>query len=325
MKRIAVITVVAVTILISAPPSQAAVTNLYSTGFEAVEGYSTDQDLAGQNNWQWEGSGGNGVIADGLHGQSAYLGFNPPQPTDSSLVLWQPINFDPMAAGYPLVTFRVLVSISDSPNGEYDIFRWSVYNQQVNRLFSIDLDNWYLDVSYQLDGTNSPVFTDIPFENDRDYLLTVTMNFAANRWSATFDDAVIATNQPITTTSAPLTLGDIDAVWLFNQMAVTNGLGQIEHVNTPGDNFMVFDDYQLAAATLSPSAAQLQMLGYTKEGWSLLRLQGESGHRWAIEATTNFATWTALNTNVVSGGTFDVVDTTSSTEGRRFYRARYVP
>ncbi|HNQ73304.1 MAG TPA: hypothetical protein PKN95_06840 [Verrucomicrobiota bacterium] len=304
---------------------RAATTNLFSTGFEAAEGYSTDQDLAGQQNWQSEGSGGNGIIPGALQEQSAYIGFSPPEPADASLVLWQPINFAPLTAGRPLVKFRVLVNISDSSNGEYDIFRWSVYNHQVNRLFSIDLDNLYLDVSYRLDGTNATVFTSIPFVNNSNYLLTVTMDFAANRWSATWNDAIIATNQPLTTTNAPLTLGDIDAIWLFNRTAITNSQGQIEYVNAPGDNYMLFDNYQITAEALPPPQAQLQLLGRTAAGWGLLRVLGRTGDRWAVEATTDFTAWSPLKTNIISDGSFDAVDTHSGSLDRRFYRARFVP
>lgn len=302
-----------------------ATTNLFSTQFEAAEGYVADADLAGQQNWGWEGSGGNGVIAGGLQGQSAYLGFTPPDPADGSLVLYRPININPVAAGFPLVKFSVLLNIADSSNGQYDIFRWSVYNLQLNRLFSIDFDNDYLDVSYRLDGTNKTVFTNLPITNNSNYLLQVTMDFAANRWSATLNSAFIATNQPLTTVNAPLTLADIDAVWLVNQISVTNAPGQVTYVNAPGDNYMLFDNYQITAESGAAPAAQLRFLGRTAEGWGLLRVNGTDGSRWAVEATTNFANWTALRTNQISGGSFDVVDTTADEFSRRFYRARYAP
>lgn len=309
-------------------PAWAATTNLYSTQFEAAEGFSASADLAGQplqQSWQKEGSGGNGLLTSGLQGQSAYIGFTPPNPADDSLILYRPINFSPLTAGYPLVKFSVLVNLQDSSNGRYDIFRWSVFNQNLDRLFLIDFDNDYLDVSYRLDGTNQSVFTDLCLTNNSNYQLDVTMNFAANRWSATLNNAPIATNQFITTVNAPLNLGDIDAVWLVNQISYTNGVGQAITTNAPGNNYMIFDNYRITAETIPVTPAVVNFLGRTGEGWSLLRVSGTDGLRWAVETTTNLMHWTALKTNLLSGGSFDLVDTTSAGQPHRLYRARLVP
>lgn len=306
-------------------PCRAATNTLFFTQFEAAEGYSASFDLAGQQGWVYEGSGGNGLVASGLQGQSAYIGFTPPNPADDSLVLWQPINHNPVATGYPIVKFSVLLNIIDSTNDRYDIFRWSVYNQQLDRLFSIDFDNAFTDVSYLLDGTNTLFVTDLRFTNNFNYQLNVTLNFAANRWSATLNDGVIATNEFITTVNAGLSLADIDAVWLVNQIHYTNGLGQVLVTNAPGNNYMIFDNYRVTAETIPVTPAQVQFLGRTTEGWGLLRISGPDGLRWAVEATTNLVHWTALKTNLISGGYADLVDTTSAGVTRRFYRARYVP
>lgn len=305
-------------------PGFAATNNLYFTQFEAAD-YTTGFTLAGQQNWDSEGSGGNGLIPGGIQGQSAFIGYTPPNPADDSLILWHPINYNPVAAGYPIVKFSTLVNIIDSTNHNYDIFRWSVFNQQLDRLFSIDLDNKYTDVSYLLDGTNTVVVTDLQFTNNVSYQLNITMNFAANRWSATFNNQIIATNQFITTVNAPLTLADIDAVWLINQKSYTNGQGQVFTTNAPGNNYMMFDNFRVTAETIPITPAQVKFLGRTTEGWGLLRVTGPDGLRWAVEATTNFVNWTALKTNLISDGYADLVDNTSAGMTRRFYRARYVP
>jgi hypothetical protein len=320
----AFISMLTVSLTLTLPAWAVTLTNFF-TRFESTEGYSASLDLAGQQGWQQEGSGGNGLVANGLQGQSAYIGFAPPNPADDSLVLWQPINFNPLPAGYPVVTFSVLLNLLDSTNGRYDIFRWSVYNQQLNRLFSIDLDNDYLNVSYRLDGTNQVFFTDLELVNNSNYVLNVTMNFAANRWSATLNQSLIASNQFITTVGASLNLGDIDAIWLVNQISYTNGVGQVITTNAPGNNYLLFDNYRITAETLPITPVQVQLLGRTTAGWDLLRVTGPDGLRWALEATTNLVTWTPVKTNLIFDGSFDVVDTTSAGLTRRFYRARYVP
>ena len=139
------------------------------------------------------------------------------------------------------------------------------------------------------------------------------------------NNILIATNQLITTVNAPLTLADIDAVWLVNQIGYTNTQGQTVYTNAPGNNYMVFDNYQITAESIAIPRVQMQFLGRTAQGWGLLRVNGVDGARWAVEGTANFVNWTALRTNQISGGSFDFVDTTSSGLARRFYRARYVP
>jgi hypothetical protein len=305
----------ALTLALLPAPGVATPTNIYFTQFEAAEGYDANRDLAGQNSWMKDGSGGNGLVSGFMpgQGQQAYIGFR--ATNSDQLLLWQPINFDPLAAGLPLVKFTVLMNIVDSENGNYDNFRWSVYNQQVQRLFSLDFDNYYTNVNYILNGTNQLVTTSLHYSPSSNYLLTVTMNFASNRWSASLGDALIATNLPITTTNVPLNLGEIDAVWL------------VYDTNAPGDNYLLFDNYRITAEALTvpaPPSAQVQMLG-SFSGLVWLQVLGTDDTRWSLDATTNLVNWTALKTNTITGGYFDHVDTTAAPYARRFYRARWVP
>src|SRR5262249_50801670 len=121
--------------------------------------------------------------------------------------------------------------------------------------------------------------------------------------------AIVTSNKPITTVGSPLNLGDIDAAWI-----VYDG-------NAPGDNFLVFDDYQITG-TLPPP--QLSFLG-TLGGASTLRLSGQPDTTFAIDASTNLLTWVPLKTNVTTGGYFDYIDNAASSLQRRFYRGRWVP
>lgn len=302
------------TLLLAHNPSFAATTNLYFTQFEATNGFSLALPLIGQSSWTGQGNSGNGVTNNYVvgQGQQAYVGRKFSLPAEDVLV-WRPINFNPLAAGYPIVKFSVLMSIEDSNNSQRDNFRWSVYNAAGVRLLALDFDNYDLNIRYDLDDTNDLVSTGWNFARSTDYELFVTLNFHANRWSATLNQTEIVSNQPITTTGAALTLGDIDAVWLPF------------YPNTPGNNFMLFDDYRITAETIPVPPAQVKFLGRTTEGWGLLQVSGPDGLRWAVEATTNFVTWTALKTNLISGGSFDLVDTASAGLPRRFYRARHVP
>jgi hypothetical protein len=292
-------------------------TNIYSTGFEAAEDYNGNSDLVGQNGWIGAGSGGNGLVTNffpGL-GQQAYIGFAPPNPGYDMLSVWRPINLAPVPTNRPIVKFSVLMEIDDSTpsNGQYDDFYWSVYNAQGHRLFTLDFDNFDTRIYYALDDGVGFRNTGNLFTNYTRHSLVITMNFASNKWSATLDTNLLVTNKSITTVSAPLNLGDIDAVWsVYDSFA-------------PGNNFMLFDNYQITAESPAPTPAHLQNLGRTSDGQFLLRLTGEPGCNYAIEATTNSVNWSALKTNNATDGAFDYVDTAAPNFPWRFYRARQVP
>ncbi len=290
-------------------------TNLYSTQFEAAQGYNSASNLVGQAGWVGDGTGGNGLVNDFIpgQGQQAYIGFNAPTPGDDLTFVWRPINFSPLTTGFPKVKFSTQIQFIDSANGNYDFFQWRAYNAQADRLFTLDFDVFFTNINYRLDGTNDYVASGVEFSFNTTYLLNVMMDFAANRWSATLNDAVIASNQPITTVNAPLNLGDMDAVWfLYDPEA-------------PGDNYMVFDNYTVTAESVPVTPAQLQFLGRTAQGWALLQVAGSAGSRWAVEASTNLTQWTSLQTNQIAGTHFDVVDQSAAGLPRRYYRARHVP
>jgi hypothetical protein len=289
-------------------------TNIFSTQFESSQGYNPNLNLAGQNGWTKFGSGGNG-LTNGFfsgQGQQAYVGYFPPAPGYSNLFVWQPINFSPVTANLPLVKFTTLMSIVGSTNGQFDFFQWQVLNNQTQPLIVIDFDTDATNVGYFLDATQY-VDTGVKFALGATYTLTVTMNFALNLWSATLNSALLATNQPITTTGKQLTLGDVDAVW------------NLYLANAPGNNFMLFDNYTITADALTPPRPRLTLLGRTGNGQTLLRLNGQNGSKFAIEASINLVIWTALKTNLVTDGSFDYVDTGAAAFARRFYRARWVP
>jgi hypothetical protein len=281
---------------------------IYRTGFEVSEGYSAslDWDLAGQNGWLSDGSGGNGIITNGFlrGGRQAYIGYAPPNPGDSNLFLYVPINKTLSHA-----QFSVNMSIVDSSNTNYDDFYWGVYNQDVHPFFTLDFDNAELKVYYWLDDTNSRTWSGLKFTNGVPYPLTMDIDFTRNRWSATFNGALLATNQPITTVGATLNLGDIDAGW------------GIYDPSAPGDNYMVFDDYTITGVVPSP---QLTVVGIVAGG-TALRLYGQTDTTFAIDASTNLIAWSALKTNITTGGSFDYIDNGAAGLGRRFYRARWVP
>jgi hypothetical protein len=150
------------------------------------------------------------------------------------------------------------------------------------------------------------------YDDTTPYKLTVTMDFALNRWSASLDSTVLVASQPITSTNYALTLGNVDADWV------------IGNASAPGNDFMVFDEYQVAAAP-APAVApgpSLQLESWSAQSGTQLRLAGQPGINYALEASTDLHTWTQVASLSSPNGVSEFTDTTASNLNLRFYRAR---
>lgn len=231
---------------------QSASGDLYATDFEDF--LSGANQLGGTDGWiSLPATGGSTGIFEGFPGsQTAWIGFNPPV-EETIVFAWRPLNFDPVAAGTPIMRFTVDLKVEDSTNGRYDDFYFAVYNRAGQLLGSINFDNNNLLV-YRHDGT-AFYATTAEFDNGVRYALSVTMNFAANTWTVSLTDEagvtqVAFTDAPFTATTSALDLGDISARW------------DVRTVGEPGDNFMVFDNYRVAVTDLRPN-----LRPYTPTGW----------------------------------------------------------
>ena len=73
---------------------------LYSTGFEAAEGFDSKLKLSGQKGWVDSGFKGHGIVTNflGDPGQQAYIGFNPPADPGGDWQVWRPVDFQVMSA-----------------------------------------------------------------------------------------------------------------------------------------------------------------------------------------------------------------------------------
>ena len=312
-RRSGCVIAVAVAAALQLAQSETNSTTLFSTGFEPPE-YQIGFTLADQDGWLSDAIGGNQIF-DGYFpdlGQHALIGFSPPEGNVTSVSVWRPVHFDPLAGDQPIVTFRVTMAIADSENPELrDSFRWSVYNSHAmpSRLFSVDFDNRDLSIAYLLDDDLGFVVTPFRFERDGLYDLAVTMHFANNRWSATLNDELFATDLPITTRNAGLHLGDVSAVWI---MAAGN--------QQFGDNYMVFDNYSIEASAVAPP--RIDLLDRQPNGEVLLRVTGDVGLPYTIDASSNLIDWMPLHTQIATEPTFDYLDTNAGDFDLRFYRAR---
>ncbi len=289
---------------------------LFSTGFEAAQGYDARYTLVGQNNWVGYGTGGNGLVTNYItgQGQQAFIGYAPPQNTNDTLNVWRPMVYLPDTNRTAHVEFSVWMAIIDSTNRNYDDFRWSIYNTNGQRLFTVDFDNSSLLVSYALDDTAGFVSTGVQYTNNFLYTLTVDMDFNRNTWSARLDGQLLTSGKRITTKGAALNLGDVDAVWA------------IRTPGSPGNNYMIFDNYQILLKNnpTSPMAPLLVADGRLVDGRFIMHLLGAANTSYALEASTNMVNWFSLQTNSTGGdGSVIFIDGTAPSYKLSYYRARW--
>ncbi len=222
--------------------------DIYFTDFEAFN--TGSNALGGTDQWKTTNNtdGSTGIfLGFGGTSKTAWIGFN--SATESRWA-WRPINYNP-AGGTPEIRFQVDMSIRDSTNGRQDLFSWLVYNTKSEGLCLISFDNATGNIWRYGAGTGA--FAVGTFTRGTRYTLMVTLNFAANRWSAWLGDTTLFIDKQMTTTSNARNLGYIAASWGL----ATTGLS--------GDNYMVFDNYRVSltgndsfasATTLSGTSAQ---------------------------------------------------------------------
>lgn len=281
---------------------------LFETGFEADEGYQPNSNMRGVNGWVANFDGGTGIpddiFFDGF-GQQAFIGFAPfdgISETNFSLFLWHPIQFVPAASEKPTIEFSVDFQIYDSSTEARDDFRWSFFNADSERLFTLDFDNRNLRVNYLIGRNNEFFETRTTFDNDTIYSLNVTLDFESNTWTARLNDKVITANQALFEDQVTPSLGDVSAMWVVNDTA------------NPGDNFMVFDNYKVVKVTESKSPPPVTVnIERSSAGELLLRARAEEASAWVIEGSDDLSQWNAI-LNVELGTEFSewLLDDTQS-------------
>ncbi|HJN88786.1 MAG TPA: hypothetical protein QGG93_00540 [Verrucomicrobiota bacterium] len=292
---------------------------LYSSGFEPEQDYNIEFTLIGQDGWLGEGTegieptGGNGLVEDYFEGlgQQGYIGFFAPTETSEDFVnLWRPV--EEIKPEESKITFSVLMMIIDSTNDQRDDFRWSVYNSDVQRLVTLDFDNETRNINYSLDD-DLFLPTGYSFENEALYELKFVMDFANNSWTVTVGNEALVNEKQLTTTGASLTFGDLGPLWV------------IRKPETPGDNYMVFDEYKITVEigekpTSTPPA--IAWNGWTDGGQAVLLLEGDATTEYTVEVSSDLENWNVLRTAKPGESGKKIEDADTRTHINRFYRAR---
>jgi Immunoglobulin I-set domain/Fibronectin type III domain len=231
-----------------APAAAASTTTVYSTSFETSSGFYSSGSLAGQSGWLASGTASSGLKVNAFpgYGQQAYIGFLSSIPANSTL-LYVPLNYTVNTNSSPLIQFSVIMQLSAPVASFYNgVFGWVVRNASGQELFRVSFDDYSKAVSYALNNGSGPSYPGLSFNNSTVYTLAIAMDLSQNSWSASLNGTPIATGQPITTTGAALTLGDIDASEVFPV------------ASSPGTDGMLFDNYLITAG---PSLAPKILLG----------------------------------------------------------------
>jgi hypothetical protein len=228
-------------------PAAAAATTVYTTSFESAAGFYSSLSLAGQAGWLGSGTASSGLKINVFsgYGQQAFIGFLSSTPANNTL-LYVPLNYTVNTNSSPLIQFSVMMQISAPVSSSYNsIFGWVVRNASGQELFRVSFDDYTKSVSYTLNNGAGPSYPGLNFNNSTVYTLAITMDYGHNSWSASLNGAPITTGQPITTTGAALTLGDIDASEVFRV------------ASSPGTDGMLFDNYLITAGpSLAPAILQ---------------------------------------------------------------------
>lgn len=295
--------------------ANAAQTVLYSTGFEANEGFPVGTMLSGFGGWTNFGTGGSGIVTNffaGL-GQQAYIGFAPPSGMNDLFNVWRPLNVSLAPTNQTVVRFSVTMAVFSSTNGHYDSFRWSIYNTNGHRLIALDFDTSNHLITYGLDDAVGFRSTGYQFASNALYDLVITMNLSQNKWMAVLGGVTIADGLNLTTVGAPLNVAEVDAVWA------------VQTPGAAGDNYLVFDNYVITAEEPAASTLALDLISASTNGNFNFRLQGQQAVRYAIESSTNLTAWSGVATNSSDNGSLDFSDPALASQRYRFYRARQLP
>ena len=286
---------------------------VYYSGFEPGQDYDAKHPIIDQDDWQGEGTGGNGLVEDNFEGlgQQGYIGYWPPlEDSEEYTSLWRSV--EGIGQEETKVTFTVLMMIVDSTNDQSDDFRWTVYNSEVQRLVTLDFDNETRNINYALDD-NIFLPTGYSFEHEALYELKFVMDFAANMWTVFVGDQAIVNDKKLTTTGASLTFGDLGPLWVYRKP------------ETPGNNYMVFDEYKITVETSDErlkTPPTLAWTGWMDDGRAMLQMGGDDATDYTVEVSDDLKTWTPLETSKPGDTGKEITDADALDHEQRFYRAR---
>ncbi len=291
--------------------------SLYQTDFSNFT--AGEDQLVGTDGWMGSniGEGVHGIDSEAIVGlgHSAFLGFNPPS-TDLVSV-YRPIDQSLLSSGSgSVIEFNVVMGISDSFNGQYDRFYFSLYDPLNNYLAALVFDNTNEGFGIWVSDGVDQVYTDEEFLTDVLYDLTIVAKFSENSWSAYLDDIPLFVDRPLTAVTGTPEFGDVAVEW------------EITDPNNPGDNWLLFDDWEISLLPAStPSLPVIQT--FTHDGENVaFTWPGNAGDTYQVEYSSDLQQWhDDLPNSLISAGTETTNLSFTDNPGNasmRFYRVRTV-
>ena len=310
---------------------------LYETDFEDFTPGS--DNLAGTDGWLathngLELHGIDDGILPGL-GKSAFLGFNPPDGNMAqTITVFRPVNYDPVGEGKPIIEFEALIGIADSqddPATQFqdeslleDRFIITVYNISLQPLASIIYDNRTSTYGlYRNNGSNS-FDTGFEFIIEEPQFLYFRIDFENNTWSADLDGAPLFTDALFTSTGRTRDLGTVAAEWNITRKGFNNF--------TPGDNWMLFDDWVLTASPREMNVTEpflISKVERTIDNKTELTYPADEGCTYTVQYSTDLKTWVELPNSPVTASTSNAAakhtDEAPAASDRLYYRILRAP
>ena len=193
----------------------AAITDIFSETFDS-DGIGIGA-LAGQNGWVGTvpALSGTANYFSG-YGLQGYLGLTALSLTSNTSLLYHPLNFAIDTNHQPIVQFSVLLQSYNPLNLSHDSFGWAFRNAAGQQLFSVIFNNGTGQITYGLDDGLGQRRTGSAFATAVMLQMQITADFSQNEWSATLNGTPLVAGQPITTSQAALTLGDVDAEAIYS-------------------------------------------------------------------------------------------------------------
>jgi hypothetical protein len=217
-----------------------------------------------------------------------------------------------------VIEFSATVAVFDSDLPYYDSFYISVFNTESDLLASVVFDNTEEAFGiWRYDGVDYEDTT-IAFDHAIAYQLEITIDYAANTWTASLDDMVLFSDAPFTATDSKLDLGDFSVEW------------EITDIDNPGENWMFFDDWLIKAVGPGGSPGDaLAISGITRgvDGQVALTWAAEPDTTYQVEASSGLGAWTSdlPGSTVTTGAREQVgsfVDRSAGAVPGRYYRVR---
>lgn len=293
---------------------------LYETDFE---GFTPGPDQwVGTEGWEGDsiGFGVHGIDLDAIPGgglgNTAFIGLAEPEATLVSVS--KPFNYAPGPADDPVVIVDTMVGIEDSfEKPQRDSFFISILNSSNDFLAAIHFANQ--PTSYGIWREDGVLVHDtgFPFFRGELHHLYLTIDLAANRWSAEMDGAPLFDNEVFTASAAPINFGKLAYEW---QLTAQNPAGH-------GDNWMLVADTIVRTAQPKP----VSLVDFLCEsGVPTVSWVAERGCDYQVEYSSDLSQWfDDLDGSFFPGITTNQILSFSddSCQGLLYYRVRksYTP